>query len=234
MMLLFWRSHIEKKGVIPDTVIPNKRFLLASLNCGQTAQSLGWYLYYASDTQHCSAMITQKSFCSWVVQKMCIMLWEKITNDILVVLNSTNRSVHGDTFFRHWTKLFLFPVAIEQFLPVYWKWAKLWVHDWEGSRGGAWGWIAILIKSRLGLVLLNLLLVTIHMMMISVVSCLRCATVRAVVSNHSASSFQTVPCSQQRGHLVLTHNLIMVSVIVVKGQYFDECDDYQNEIDRGY
>ena len=74
MMLLFWRSHIEKKRVIPDTVIPNKRFLVASLNCGQTTQSLGWYLYYASDTQHYSATITQKSFCSCVVQKMCIML----------------------------------------------------------------------------------------------------------------------------------------------------------------
>ena len=60
MLLLFWQSHIEKKRVIPDTVIPNKRFLLASVNYGQTTQSL----CYASDKQHCFAMITQKSICS--------------------------------------------------------------------------------------------------------------------------------------------------------------------------
>ena len=94
--------------------------------------------------------------------------------------------------------------------PVYWKWAKLRVHDWEGSGASAGGRISILIKSRLPLLLLPVLLVTIHMMLSGAVVSWVLHGVRTVVADHPSPSFQTVPCSQQRGHLVLSNNLGMV------------------------
>ena len=98
------------------------------------------------------------------------------------------------------------------------------VHDREGSGAGARGWIAILVKSRLPLLLLPLLLVAVHVLVSGAVVTrgLHCPAVRTIVADYPSSRFQTVPCSQQRGHLVLTHNLvvrvnILIGVMVVGG-----------------
>ena len=99
MMLLFWLHwhwhYIEKKRVIPDTVIPNKRFLLLSVYYSVAKQDNRCvYTNIILVTHNINLLWSHKNHSAFVLCWKCAL---RFANSILGGLKYTNRSVQGNS-----------------------------------------------------------------------------------------------------------------------------------------